>query len=146
MPDLFVESHNSPHSATNQNSKSTVNIVPVTANQEKYHYPCNRRTALVIVAYNRPDYLRRTFESLIDTLSSPRNAVKVDIVLSQDGYLPILNDPVEDAKRKIETSLPLFSFRRIHHNQVVLFFYYNFRKIAQATVAITSSLATLRGS
>ena len=93
MPDI-VRSRNTPPSVTNQDGELTAKTKTTTTSQDKYHYPGNRRTALVIVAYNRPDYLRRTFDSLIYTLSSPRNSVKVDIVLSQDGYLSILDGPI----------------------------------------------------
>lgn len=86
--------------------------------EKEFHYPGNRRTALVIVAYNRPAYLKRTFDSLISTLSSPQNSVKVDIVLSQDGFLSVLDGVVEEAKKQISTLLPAFSFRHIHHKQV----------------------------
>ena len=78
----------------------------------------NRKTALVIVAYNRPEYLRRTFNSVISTLSSPSNHVLVDIVLSQDGYLTVLNDVVREAASKIKELLPEFTFSHIHHEQV----------------------------
>ena len=74
MPDIVVGSRNTPPSVMNHNSKLTAKTGAVTTNQDKYHYPGNRRTALVIVAYNRPNYLRRTFDSLIYTLSSPRNS------------------------------------------------------------------------
>lgn len=73
----------------------------------------------MIVAYNRPTYLERTMNSLISTLSSPQNHVLVDIVLSQDGYLPILDPVVEKMKKKIQTSLPQFNFTHIHHTQVI---------------------------
>lgn len=82
------------------------------------HYPGNKKTALVVVAYNRPQYLQRTFNSLITTLSSPLNHVLVDIVLSQDGYLTVLNDVVEQARIDIKEKLPGFSFNHIHHSQV----------------------------
>ena len=101
----------------------TVGASPVQSISEakggkEYHYPGNRRTALVIVAYNRPQYLKRTFDSLITTLASPQNAVKVDIVLSQDGFLSVLDGVVEEARKRISTALPSFSFRHIHHKQV----------------------------
>ena len=145
MPDI-VRSRNTPPSVTNQDGELTVKTTTTTTSQDKYHYPGNRRTALVIVAYNRPDYLRRTFDSLLYTLTSPRNSVKVDIVLSQDGYLSILDGPVGDAKRRIESALPQFSFRHIHHNQVRILFYCDHRRLVQATVGTTSSLATSLGS
>ena len=88
----------------------------------EFHYPGNRRTALVIVAYNRPHYLERTMQSLVDTLSSSHNHVLVDIVLSQDGYLTVLNDVILKMRKKIELFLPQFSFKHIHHTQVVLRF------------------------
>lgn len=101
----------------------TVGAAPVQLISEakggnEYHYPGNRRTALVIVAYNRPQYLKRTFDSLINTLASPQNAVKVDIVLSQDGFLSVLDGVVEESRNRISTALPSFSFRHIHHKQV----------------------------
>lgn len=145
MPDI-VRSRNTPPSVTNQDGELTAKTKTTTTSQDKYHYPGNRRTALVIVAYNRPDYLRRTFDSLIYTLSSPRNSVKVDIVLSQDGYLSILDGPIGDAKRRIEASLPQFSFRHIHHNQVLILFSCDPRRLVQATAGTTSSLATSLGS
>ena len=78
----------------------TTKLSPTTAvpalTKKVFHYPGNRRTALVIVAYNRPQYLKRTMTSLINTLSSPLNDVIVDIVLSQDGYLTILDDVVKE--------------------------------------------------
>ena len=73
---------------------------------------------MVIVAYNRPQYLKRTFDSLINTLASPQNAVKVDIVLSQDGFLSVLDGVVEESRKRISATLPSFSFRHIHHKQV----------------------------
>ena len=73
---------------------SPVQSISETKGGKEYHYPGNRRTALVIVAYNRPQYLKRTFDSLINTLASPQNAVKVDIVLSQDGFLSVLDGVV----------------------------------------------------
>lgn len=97
-------------------------VIPVVNSQRSindYHYPGNKRTALVIVAYNRPNYLERTMNSVISTLSSPQNHVLVDIVLSQDGYLPILAPVVEKMRKKIETSLPQFNFTHIHHTQVI---------------------------
>ena len=97
---------------------SLVQSMSETKGGKEYHYPGNRRTALVIVAYSRPQYLKRTFDSLINTLASPQNAVKVDIVLSQDGYLSVLDGVVEEARKRISTALPSFSFRHIHHKQV----------------------------
>lgn len=94
-------------------------IVNLQRTVDDYHFPGNKRTALVIVAYNRPAYLERTLNSIIDTLSSPRNSVLVDIVLSQDGFLPVLNPVVEKMKKRIETSLPRFNFTHIHHTQVL---------------------------
>ena len=91
--------------------------VKATAASRVYHYPGNRRTALVIVAYNRPDYLRRTMQSLVDTLASPKNDVVVDIVLSQDGYLTVLDGVVEAMKKEISDRLPSFQFTHIHHTQ-----------------------------
>lgn len=82
------------------------------------HYPGDKKTALVIVAYNRPQYLERTFESIIATLSSPTNNVLVDIVLSQDGYLTILDDVVKNATSQIQSLLPTFRFMHLHHEQV----------------------------
>ena len=98
---------------------SPVQSMSETKDGKEYHYPGNRRTALVIVAYNRPQYLKRTFDSLVNTLASPQNAVKVDIVLSQDGYLSVLDGVVEEAKKRISATLPSFSFRHIHHKQVL---------------------------
>ena len=89
---------------------------------DEFHYPGNRRTALVIVAYNRPHYLERTMQSLIDTLSSSHNHVLVDIVLSQDGYLTVLDSVILNMRKKIELFLPQFSFKHIHHKQVFLRF------------------------
>ena len=67
----------------------TTKLSPTTAvpalTKKVFQYPGNRRTALVIVAYNRPQYLKRTMTSLINTLSSQLNDVIFDIVLSQDG-------------------------------------------------------------
>ena len=97
---------------------SPVQSMSETKGGKEYHYPGNRRTALVIVAYNRPQYLKRTFDSLINTLASPQNAVKVDIVLSQDGFLSVLDGVVEESRKRISATLPSFSFRHIHHKQV----------------------------
>ena len=85
----------------------------------EYHYPGNKRTALVIVAYNRPDYLERTMSSLISALSYPKNNVMVDIVLSQDGYLTVLDPVVERMRKKMEATIPQFNFTHIHHTQVL---------------------------
>ena len=82
------------------------------------HYPGNRKTAFVIVAYNRPQYLQRTFSSVMSVLSSPQNAVKVDIVLSQDGDLPLMKDITTQMKNQVEQTLPEFSYRHFHHKQV----------------------------
>lgn len=86
--------------------------------QTKYHRCGNRKTALVIVAYNRPDYLRRTMKSLINTLASPRNDVMVDIYLSQDGYLTVLDPVVAEMQKMIKSRLPEFQFTHLHHDQI----------------------------
>lgn len=91
--------------------------VPSVSAKKTFHYPGNRKTALVIVAYNRPDYLKRTMTSLIDTLASPLNDVIVDIVLSQDGYLNVLDGVIKEMEDRIHTSLPQFQFSHIHHKQ-----------------------------
>ena len=105
--------------------QAKVNSIPMTPNPikmksvtSKYHLCGNRKTALVIVAYNRPDYLRRTMKSLINTLASPRNDVMVDIFLSQDGYLTVLDPVVADMKREIKLRLPSFTFTHLHHDQI----------------------------
>ena len=99
----------------------TTKLSPTTAvpalTKKVFHYPGNRRTALVIVAYNRPQYLKRTITSLNNTLSSPLNDVIVDIVLSQDGYLTILDDVVKEMEDRIHKDLPQFQFSHIHHTQ-----------------------------
>ena len=105
----------SPHST--EAPAESVSEVKATAPNQVYHYPGNRRTALVIVAYNRPDYLRRTMQSLVDTLASPKNNVLVDIILSQDGYLTVLDGVIEEMKKEINNRLPSFQFTHIHHTQ-----------------------------
>ena len=93
------------------------------ANQPNFHDLGNRPTALVIVAYNRPDYLKRTFQSIISTLSSPSNHIRVDIVLSQDGYLDVLDNVVKEAELEIKSKLPSFKYKHIHHKQVIFYCY-----------------------
>ena len=95
-----------------------VKSVKIDSTASKYHLCGNRKTALVIVAYNRPDYLRRTMTSLINTLASPLNDVMVDIFLSQDGYLTVLDPVVADMKREIKRRLPSFTFTHLHHDQI----------------------------
>lgn len=101
--------------------RPTVKLSPTTAApvliKKEYHYPGNRKTALVIVAFNRPGYLKRTMTSLINTLSSPLNDVIVDIVLSQDGFLPVLDGVIKEMEDRIHTDLPQFLFSHIHHTQ-----------------------------
>lgn len=112
-----------PEIVPEEQKKEIVNISKIEEKTEvakatSLHYPGNKKTALVIVAYNRPQYLQRTFNSLITTLSSPLNHVLVDIILSQDGYLTVLDDVVAQAKSDIKKKLPDFSFNHIHHSQV----------------------------
>ena len=56
-------------------------------------------------------------QSLVDTLASPKNDVVVDIILSQDGFLTVLDGVVEEMKREIHDRLPSFQFTHIHHTQ-----------------------------
>ena len=56
-------------------------------------------------------------QSLVDTLASPKNNVLVDIILSQDGYLTVLDGVIEEMKKEISNRLPSFQFTHIHHTQ-----------------------------
>ena len=44
-----------------------------------------KKTALLITAYNRPQYLLKTVNQVIRVLSAPRNKYTVDLYISQDG-------------------------------------------------------------
>lgn len=73
------------------------------------------------------------------------NNVLVDIVLSQDGYLDVLNNVIKDAASEIRNKLPIFNFRHIHHEQVCVSFPAKCRQPSLEIVDIISSLVTLGG-
>lgn len=50
-------------------------------------------------------------QSLVDTLASPKNNVLVDIILSQDGYLTVLDGVMNEMKKRSATVFLLSSSR-----------------------------------
>ena len=76
-----------------------------------------KKTALLITAYNRPQYLLKTVNQVIHVLSAPRNKYTVDVVVSQDGYDQGVKLIIENIGRRFASELPWISLVRTTHKR-----------------------------
>lgn len=56
------------------------------------------KTVILLICYNRPNYLKRTLDSVIENLpqSSKENTDTITFVISQDGKNPAVNDIAQE--------------------------------------------------
>ena len=79
-----------------------------------------RKTALLILAYNRPQFLLRTFNQIIKVLASPSNSFYVDLVISQDGTDSTVTTLLGVMSSRVKAEVPFCSFLHLKHKTVKL--------------------------
>lgn len=80
---------------------------------EESHYS-QLKTAFVIVCYNRPDYLKRTFKSITNLYSQSYPPNKPDLYISQDGDINEVTEVIEDYINESK-----FTVNHIKHKQYI---------------------------
>lgn len=70
--------------------------------------------ALLVICYNRPTYLRRTLDAVLQRLPSYD---RPHVIISQDGNLPQVAAVVDEAKKRFAADAPDVPFSHIHHPQ-----------------------------
>lgn len=76
-----------------------------------------KKTALLITAYNRPQYLLKTVNQVIRVLSAPRNKYTVDLYISQDGDDRGVKLIIENIGRRFASEVPWISLVRTTHKR-----------------------------
>lgn len=79
-----------------------------------------KKTALVILTCNRPQFLLRTFNQVVKVLSNPSNVFYVDIVVSQDGTDSTVTTLLGVLSSRTKAELPFCSFLHLKHKPVKL--------------------------
>lgn len=99
-----------------------------------------RKTALAILAYNRPSYLLKTFNQVAKVLSDPSNMFYVDIVISQDGNDNTVKNLIETIKDRMVTELPFCSFLALKHKRMKTEIDSDYSMISQHITSVFNSL------
>ena len=99
-----------------------------------------RKTALAILAYNRPSYLLKTFNQVAKVLSDPSNTFYVDIVISQDGDDNTVKNLIETIKDRMVTELPFCSFLALKHKRMKAEIDSDYSMISQHMTSVFNSL------
>ena len=109
------ESYQAVHRIMEEASAATLTLTPETSELKprkpwalqtlpfaKDHHPetsnlFNSRTIVLVICYNRKDYLRRTLENVLEVwpTDSPANRRDIGLVVTQDGFSMAVSDVVE---------------------------------------------------
>jgi alpha-1,3-mannosyl-glycoprotein beta-1,2-N-acetylglucosaminyltransferase len=84
----------------------------VTLNYEPASSDSSIARALLIICYNRPDYLKRTLENVLRHLPSYN---RPHIYISQDGSVETVTKVIQDFKQMFQESAPDVPFTHLHH-------------------------------
>lgn len=78
----------------------------------------NKRTALVIITYNRPNYLRRTVSRVFEVLNDPLNTYSLDMIISQDGFSSNMNEVIREIQDEVSEIKAIRQYHHFNHEQV----------------------------
>ena len=104
----FSGSSISPSSTTQDTSNSNSNKIWVGG----------KKTALLVLAYNRPESLLKTVQQVISVLQSPLNHFKVDIVISQDGDNEVVSNVIDKLFSIISRDIPFCSYLKLSSKHI----------------------------
>ncbi|KAK8791857.1 hypothetical protein WA158_005234 [Blastocystis sp. Blastoise] len=86
-------------------------------NNPSYQLIGNRRTAVVIMTYNRPQYLQKTMNTLFTVLRDKRNRYSIDMFISQDGNEPSMLSIINQIQIQIQNIPAIHLYQHWNHEQ-----------------------------
>ncbi|KAK8797387.1 hypothetical protein WA158_004595 [Blastocystis sp. Blastoise] len=115
--ETLVTTKESPKTIEQVQSPPLVKIDPVDV---PYQLIGNRKTALVVITYNRPDYLSRTMNKVFEILNSEFNNYKIDLFVSQDGNSANMNNVIKEIETKVKQVSCITKYSHYNHPQETL--------------------------